>query len=304
MPAAPVPTPPMLLPLPGEEARAARLASALGWRLGQPELRRFPDGESAVRADPAVAGAPAVLVASLDRPDDKLVPLLLLAAAAREAGATQVVLLAPYLPYMRQDIAFRPGETASAFHVGTWGARHFDALVTVDPHLHRIHDLQQAWPVAQCRVLQAAPLLAAWIARELPRPLLVGPDEESAQWVADVAARCGAPHVVLAKQRRGDRDVQVSVPDVERWRDHQPVLVDDICSTARTMIETVHHLLAAGLAPPVCLAVHGLFAGDAYAELQAAGAARIVSTDSVAHASNGIGLDAVLLQGLSALNFG
>ena len=49
------------------------------------------------------------------------------------------------------------------------------------------------------------------------RPLLIGPDEESAQWAADVATRAAAPCVVLTKQRRGDREVAVSVPEVERW---------------------------------------------------------------------------------------
>src|SRR5690606_18318447 len=99
---------------------------------------------------------------------------------------------------------------------------------------------------------------SSWIAG-LGDPLLVGPDSESGQWVSAVARAAGVPYIVLRKTRRGDHDVSVSVPDVERHRHRTPVLIDDIISTARTMIETVVHLKRAGLRPPVCIGVHAVF---------------------------------------------
>jgi ribose-phosphate pyrophosphokinase len=136
--------------------------------------------------------------------------------------------------------------------------------------------------------------VAEWIQAEIERPLLVGPDSESGQWVADVARRASAPYVVLEKTRRGDRDVEVSVPDVERWRDRRPVLVDDIISTARTMIETVRRLKSADLPAPICVGVHAVFAGDAYRDLRAAGAERVVTTNTIAHESNQIDVSAAV----------
>ena len=136
--------------------------------------------------------------------------------------------------------------------------------------------------------VHAAPLLADWIRDNVERPLLIGPDGESAQWVRAVAEAAAAPHVVLEKVRHGDLDVEVSVPQVERWRTHIPVLVDDIVSSGRTLIETLGHLKKAGMQPPVCVAVHGIFAGDAYRDLIAAGAAQIVTTNTVRHQSNAI----------------
>jgi phosphoribosylpyrophosphate synthetase len=73
-----------------------------------------------------------------------------------------------------------------------------DGLVTIDPHLHRYASLDEIYRVPS-RLLHAAPMLADWIRDHVDRPLLVGPDEESAQWVADVAGRAGAPHAVLRK---------------------------------------------------------------------------------------------------------
>ena len=97
-----------------------------------------------------------------------------------------------------------------------------------------------------------------------------------------------APHVVLREVRRGDRDVEVSPPDVERWRDRTPVLVDDVVPTARTMVAVARQLTRQGELPPVCIAVHALFAGAAFDELRAAGVARIASCNTVHHASNEI----------------
>jgi ribose-phosphate pyrophosphokinase len=61
--------------------------------------------------------------------------------------------------------------------------------------------------------------------------------------------------------------------------------VDDIISSARTMIETAGHLKHIGMAPPVCIGVHAVFSGPAYAELASTGA-RIVTGNTIAHESN------------------
>ncbi|MDA1098584.1 MAG: phosphoribosyltransferase family protein [Proteobacteria bacterium] len=149
--------------------------------------------------------------------------------------------------------------------------------------------------------LHAAPAIAAWIRNTIPDPVLVGPDSESEQWVAAVANDAGAPFMVLEKTRRGDRDVQVSVPDIERWRECTPVLVDDIISTARTMIETVGHLKAAAMAPPVCIGIHAVFADNAYDELKAAGAGQVVTCNTIPHPSNAIDMTGLITLGVRDL---
>lgn len=279
----------VVISMPGNEPLADQLAATLVLDRVAATVRHFPDGESHVRINSAVQGRNALIVCTLDRPDAKLVPLFLLAHALRDGGAISVGLVAPYLPYMRQDRQFHSGETVSAVHASGWIAHHFDWLVTVDPHLHRITDLAQVYTIPT-RVAHAAPEISAWIQANVRQPLLVGPDEESLQWVREVGRGADAPFVVLTKERRGDRDVVVSVPEVERWHAHTPVLVDDIVSTARTMVETVGHLRRAGLAAPTCVAVHAIFAESAFEDLRASGAADIVSCDTIVHSSNRIAL--------------
>lgn len=294
------------LPFPGNEPGTKLLRDALGRVARQPSdigaftLRRFPDGESYVRIETPPKGHSVAIVCALDRPDDKVLPLLFLAATARDLGATSVGLVAPYLSYMRQDRRFIDGEGVTSTYFAEMLSRAVDWLVTVDPHLHRRSSLGEIYRIPT-HVVHAAPRLAAWIRTAVRRPLLIGPDSESAQWVSAVAEAAGAPFIVLEKTRRGDHDVSVSVPDVTRWRDHTPVLIDDIVSTARTMIETVSHLRRAALAGTVCVAVHGVFADGAYEALRAAGAEQIVTCNTIAHPSNAIDLSDDLAAAVTSL---
>jgi len=278
---------PLVLALPGNELLAAALARQAESSLATLETRRFPDGETYLRIDADCARRSVALVCTLDRPDEKILPLLFSADTLRELGAARIGLVAPYLAYMRQDRRFQPGEAVTSRIFATLLSNHFDWLVTVDPHLHRFRSLAELYTIPT-HVVHAAPALAAWIAANVERPFLIGPDQESEQWVADVARRVGAPYAVLSKVRRGDRDVEVSVPDVEQHRDRTPVVLDDIISSARTMIQTTRHVVEAGLAAPVCLGVHGIFSGDAQRRLEEAGAGRIVTTRTVSHPSNDV----------------
>jgi ribose-phosphate pyrophosphokinase len=181
---------------------------------------------------------------------------------------------------MRQDKRFHDGEAVTSALFARLLSQHVDRLVSVDPHLHRWNSLDQIYSVPS-KVVPAAPLLAAWIKANVTAPVLIGPDAESEQWVSAVAGIAGVPHLVLEKVRRGDRDVSVSIPDPAVLRGRTPVLVDDIISTGRTMVAAVRHLMAQGLNPPVCIGVHAIFAEDAREALQAAGAARIVTTNTI-----------------------
>ena len=290
----------LLLAMPGNEQLGQALASHLAWICRPVTVHRFPDDESLVTIPDDVQGKQVVLLSSLDQPDDKLLALLFAADAARELGAVRVGLVAPYLAYMRQDTRFHPGEAISSRSFARILSAHFDFLVTVDPHLHRYKTLDAIYTIPTA-VVAAAPAVADWIAGHVSRPLLIGPDSESAQWIEATAARIGAPYTVLEKTRRGDRDVSVTLPSVAHWSDRTPVLLDDIVSSAATMIEAVGRVREAGLPAPICIAVHPVFAGHALSRLEAAVPAGIVSCNTIAHATNGIDLSRALAEQLRLL---
>jgi ribose-phosphate pyrophosphokinase len=290
----------VLLPFPAQHDLAQGMATLLQVRLGRLEWRRFPDGESLVAIDEAIDGASVAIVSSLHHPDDMALALRFAAATAREFGARRVGLIAPYLAYMRQDKRFHDGEAVSAPLFARFLEETFDWLVTVDPHLHRTPNLSALYRMPARRVA-AAPLVADWIRDEVPDAVIIGPDGESEQWVSEIARRAKVPHQVLNKIRRGDRDVEVSLPDLEAAQGRTPVIVDDIVSSGRTVIEALGHLNRLGLRDAVCIAIHAVFAQDAFQQVLAAGAARVVSTDSISHPSNAISLAPLLVQACADL---
>lgn len=290
----------VLIPFPANAALAATIAPTLRARLAPLAWRHFPDGESLVALDDDLQGADVVLLASLHDPDSLALPLRFAAQTAREFGARSVGLVAPYLGYMRQDTRFHRGEAISARLFARFLEEAFDWLVTVDPHLHRYPRLDALYRIP-VRQVSATPAVAGWIAREVPDAMLIGPDSESEQWVAGIAAQAHLPYQVLSKERHGDYDVRVSLPDATAANGRTPVLVDDIVSSGHTILETLKHLQRLGLPAPVLVAIHPVFAGDAYARLQSAGLVRIVSTDTIAHASNTIPMGDALAVAVSEL---
>jgi ribose-phosphate pyrophosphokinase len=286
----------LLLAFDDECHLAEPLAAALGVSLRWIERHRFPDGESRLRL-PATLPPRVALLRGLHRPNEKLAELLIIAPAARELGAEQLTLVCPYLAYMRQDMAFRPGEAVSQRHIGQALAGWFDNVITVDPHLHRVATMDEVLPGRRGVALSAAALLGAWASRHASWPILLGPDEEAAPWVRSAAQAQGLEHGTCIKQRSGDREVRVALPDLD-FHGREVVLIDDVASTGRTLAVTAGALLQRGAAAVDVAVTHALFVDDAIAQLAAAGVRHVWSSDSVPHASNVVSLVPLLAAAL------
>ena len=290
----------MICALPGNEPFAELLRAALDTPAVELEWRRFPDGESYLRFKQDFAGQHIALVCTLNDPDSKAVSLLFAARTARELGASRVGLVAPYLAYMRQDRRFQEREAVTSVHFAALLSQAFDWLVTVDPHLHRRGSLSEIYSVPN-KVVAAAPAMAQWIRTNVSEPLVVGPDSESEQWAAGVAAACAAPHAVMSKTRLGDRRVAIEAPPLSQWKDRTPVLLDDIISSARTMALAARKIQEAGLRAPICIGVHGVFSPDALDALRNAGVTKVVTTNTIAHETNGIDVSALVARAIKDL---
>jgi ribose-phosphate pyrophosphokinase len=273
---------------------ARRLAQALRLPLRPIVLSRFPDGESLVRVDHP-RGTEAVLVRSLHDPNAKLVEVILAADALRHAGARKVTLVAPYLPYMRQDQVFTPGEPVSQRIIGALLGGLFERVLTVEAHLHRIRRLAEVVPGA-ARSLSAAPALAEWVGRHAPGALLVGPDAESAPWVGAVARRAGVDWVVGDKVRLGARRVRLTLPPLPACR--RAVLIDDIASSGATLAAAARALRRAGVATVEVAVVHAICAPGALDRIRRAGVRRVVSCDTIPHPTNAITVAPLLAAAL------
>ncbi|MBW2444780.1 MAG: ribose-phosphate diphosphokinase [Deltaproteobacteria bacterium] len=262
------------------------------------DVHRFPDGESLVRV---CSDGPrrAVLVRSLDQPNVKIVEILFAADALRRAGVEELVLVAPYLGYMRQDRAFHAGEAVSQRVVGMLLGTAFDRLLTVEAHLHRIQKLVEVFP-CQARSVSAAPLIGEWCRSRGRCDIVVGPDDESEPWVRVAAEAAGLRWTVCHKARSGDRDVEVEVPRLPGGV-QSALLVDDVASSGATLAAATRGLRSRGVDRVEAVVVHALFDEATERRLREAGLGGLYSTDTVPHSTNQLGTAGLLAKGVADL---
>jgi ribose-phosphate pyrophosphokinase len=271
----------------------AILCQKLGAIAGQIDTRDFPDGESYLRIETPVTNQHCIILADLSRPNNKYLPLVFLAATLRELGALSVGLVAPYLSYMRQDRRFIDGEAVTSRIFAKQLSQQVDWLVTVDPHLHRYHSLDEIYDIP-CQVVQGAPVLAEWL-KEQEKVFLVGPDAESEQWVSQIASHSDHGFVIGEKQRYGDQDVVVSLPGLARFQDYTAIIIDDVISSGQTIFKCIEALKEQGIKSIKCAAVHGIFANDIDQVLLQSGLSQLITTNTIPHRSNSVEIADLLI---------
>jgi len=289
----------MILAFPDYLSQAQRLAARLNAPLAEVTVHHFPDSESLIRLPPSLPEH-VIVCRSLNQPNDKLIELLLCATTARELGAKRITLVAPYLSYMRQDIANHPGEAVSQRIIGKMLAGLFDDVITVDPHLHRISSLDQAIPIKNAISLTAAEEIGRFLKQTLDYAVLLGPDSESEQWVANIANKIGFDYAIAHKDRLGDKQVKITLPDYD-YHNKPVVIIDDVASTGRTLAQAARLLQAAGSKDIYTVVTHALFCDDAEEHILKAGIKAIWSTDSIDHPTSCIKLDTLLTDAIKAI---
>jgi len=271
-----------------------KLVGGLNAKRGQFETRQFPDGESYLRIITEVKNQHCFVIADLSHPNHKYLPLLFLLDTLKELGASSVGLVAPYLSYMRQDRRFIDGEAITSKLFARTLSQHIDYLVTIDPHLHRYHSLNEIYSVPS-KVIQGAPALAEWLKGQ-DNLLLVGPDEESEQWVADIASYSNHPYVIGKKNRYGDRNVEISLPELHKYHGRTAVIIDDVIASGQTVLCCINELKKQGINLIKCAAVHGIFADNSDKLLLNAGLTALVTTNTIMHDSNNIDTAYLLIE--------
>ena len=255
------------------QALAAALAAETGEQLASVEYERFPDGEGIVRV--GAPGDHAIVVASTVS-DEAHVELLQLQDAVREAGASEVTTVLPYMGYARQDHAFEAGEPVSARAVARAISSGTDRVVTVNPHERAVCDYFDV----PAEAVDAAGLLADPLP-ELTDPLFLAPDDGAIDLAESAATAYGRGETdYFEKTRHSGDDVEIAPSDAD-CADRDVVLVDDIIATGSTMSESVAILDERGADRVFVTCVHPLLASNAVLKLSRAGVAAVYGTDTI-----------------------
>jgi len=254
---------------------AARLATELGEPLAAVEYDRFPDGETLATV-PEFDADRAVVVATTAT-NDAWVELLQLQDAVREAGASEVVTVVPYMGYARQDQSFADGQPISARAMARALSTGTDRAVLVNPHENSVADFFGC----HVTVCDAAGRLAEPLPEGLADPLFLSPDAGAVGLAEAVRDAYGGGEVdFFEKIRHSGTDVEISPSDADTGG-RDVAIVDDIIATGSTMSEAVAHLTADGADRVFATCVHPLLVGNARLKLERAGIDRIIGTDTV-----------------------
>ena len=271
---------------------AAALAAATGRSLAAVEYDRFADGELQASV-PGFDAEAAVVVASTVSSDAHL-EALQLQDAVREAGATEVTTVLPYMGYARQDRAFTDGEPVSARAVARAISTGTDRVVTVNPHVEVVCDFFDV----PAESVDAAPRLAEPLGDDLTDPLFLSPDEGAVDLATAVRDAYGRGAVdFFEKTRLSGNDVEIEPSDADvTGRD--VVVSDDIVATGATMSEAIAVLSERDAASVHVACVHPLLATSARTKLARAGVEAIYGTDTIERAVSAVSVAPVVADAL------
>ncbi|MFC7075127.1 ribose-phosphate diphosphokinase [Haloarcula halophila] len=270
----------MIIPGEATQSFAAALADATGDRLGRVEYEQFADGEHVVRVPETVAGERAVVVASTVD-SDAHVQVLQLQDAAREAGASEVVTVLPYMGYARQDEAFKPGEPVSSRAMARAVSSGTDRVLTVNPHEPSVCEFFDV----PASAVDAAGVLADPLPGALTDPLFLSPDEGAIELAATARDAYGTGETdYFEKDRDYDSGDVTITPSDAAVEGRDVVLVDDIIATGSTMSESVAVLDERAASRIFVTCVHPMLAGNALTTLSAAGVEAVYGTDTLERA--------------------
>jgi ribose-phosphate pyrophosphokinase len=255
------------------QSLATELAAETGQELAPVSFDRFPDGERKLQV--GATNDHAIVVASTVS-DSTHIELLQLQDAVREAGATEVTTVIPYMGYARQDEAFETGEPVSARVMARAISTGTDRVLTVNPHEEAVCDFFDV----PAEPVDGAPHLADPL-DSLTDPLFLAPDHGAiglAETVRDAYGRGETDH--FQKTRHSGTDVDIE-PSGAAVSGRDVVLVDDIVATGTTMSEAVAVLNEREAERVTVTCVHPLLAGNAQLKLKRAGVEEIYGTDTI-----------------------
>ncbi|MBN2066091.1 MAG: ribose-phosphate diphosphokinase [Candidatus Thermoplasmatota archaeon] len=256
------------------KAVAEELAKELHCPLAETIAKRFPDDECYIRIVDDISQEQVIIVQTA-YPDHNIVELFLLQNAAKEAGASKITVVMPYMGYARQDKKFQKGEPISAQTLARLISAQADAVITVDPHKEYILDFFTVSAVG----CSAVPELAKYLKKQSV-DFILAPDKGALERAKNAADIIGCEYDYMEKKRIDGTTVEIKPKKLDA-KGKIVAIIDDIISTGGTMAKSIEHLNNQGANSVFVACTHGLFAGDAIKKLHTAGCTEIIATNTI-----------------------
>ena len=276
---------------------AKSLAKKIKAKYTKTTVAQFPDGDIYLKFNTKLQGKTLVIVQSFQpHSDQSLFDIIFAAETAKDLGAKKVILVAPYLAYMRQDKRFHKGEAISSRIMAKLLNNSINKIITIDPHLHRYKSLKDIFTISTKKLTANKPM-ADYIKKKIKNPAVIGPDWESYQWADEIAKMVGCESTCFRKRRFSSRHVESKMIKPIEIKGKNIVIVDDIISTGHTIIEAAKTAKKMGAKSITAICVHGLFMEGAVEKLRKKGI-KVISTNTVKHETNKIDVSELIASAL------
>jgi ribose-phosphate pyrophosphokinase len=262
-------------------ALAEEVASCLGVELGEPNIRRFANGEIHCRFDESVRGADVFIMQSHVEPiNASIMEQLIMIDAAKRGSAKRITAVCPYYGYSRQDRKAEGREPIAAKLVADLlTVAGVNRMMSVDLHSGQIQGFFDK-PVDH---LVAMPIILDYLRREMVEDsVIVSPDAGRLRVAERYAQALGADLAFVNKRHVKGKANAVEARGVIGEVDGRCcVLIDDMIDTAGTIVAAADILVEQGATEVWAMCTHGLLSDPATDRLKNSQIKRLVTTNTV-----------------------
>lgn len=261
---------------------ANKVASALGMKVSEVSLRRFPSGEIIAEPIETVRDKDVYIIQSTCPPvNENLMELLIFVDSLKRSSAREINVIIPYFGYARQDRKAQPRQPITSRLVADLlKVAGVDRVVIVDLHAPQIQGF------FSCLVdeLTAIPLLGHTIQKDLgvdtSNMVTVSPDHGGVNRARRIAEKLNTPLAIIDKRRTnsGSPEVMNIIGDV---KDKDCYIIDDMIDTAGSAVAAAAALKQAGAKTVKIAATHAVLSDPAFERLSHSDFDQILVTDSI-----------------------
>ncbi len=240
---------------------------------------KFPEGEVQVQIRENIRGKDIFIVQSTcTPPNENLMELLILIDAAKRASAKRITAVLPFFGYARQDRKDKPRVPITAKLVANLitkaGA---DRVLTMDLHAGQIQGFFDI-PVDH---LYSIGVIGDYIRqKKLKNLVVVSPDVGGIRMARAYAHLLESSFAVVDKKRESSSQIHV-MNIIGEVKDKTVVIVDDLVSTAGSLVEAVKALRAAGALDIYAAIVHPVLVGPAIERIKTSDLSELIVTNSI-----------------------
>lgn len=271
-----------LFSLNGNEPLAEEIASSIGIKLGQCEVKRFSDEEIQISIEESVRGCDCFIVQPTSQPaNEHLMELLIMIDALKRASAANINIVMPYYGYARQDRKSKSREPITAKLVANLiekaGA---NRVIVMDLHAPQIQGFFDI-PIDH---LMSVKLLSDYFINEtdldFEKVVVVSPDHGGVTRARKMADRLKTPIAIIDKRRPKPNvsEVMNIVGDIEG---RTAIIIDDIIDTGGTIKQAAQALVDKGAKEVYACCTHPVLSGPAIERLEESILKKVVVTNSI-----------------------